>query len=193
MNITATLLALPALALSTAAHAFPATFTTHPAVAKVQCSRGSGTAVQIAPGKYITARHVSVVENCRIDGAPITSIEADSGLDFDIILAAGKPSPFYPAIDCSGFQQGQFYWAQGHARGGPQRNIMVQHWPAPTIFKSLVPLLTPVWGPVQFIPGMSGGAVFNVKGELVGIVNAFSLIHPALSLSRALRDTPLCS
>jgi S1-C subfamily serine protease len=41
------------------------------------------------------------------------------------------------------------------------------------------------------IPGMSGGAVVNERGEVVGIINAYVKGSP-LSFSRPLKDTSIC-
>lgn len=161
-----------------------------PQVRQVLCDGSRGTAFRVGSGAFVTARHVSAASNCRIDGEPITVTWESVELDIAVLRTKvyGKGLP----INCDGFKDRQGYAGVGHAEGKPvQRVIFV-------LFIKDVDDNHPRWMKfstlygAQYIPGMSGGPVFNSAGEVVGIVNGYNRWLP-ISYSQSLKDTPLCS
>ena len=154
-------------------------------VHQVICPSGRGSAVRIADDTYVTAAHVATIPDCAIDGEPMQVVATDGKLDF-AILHTGRHGRGFP-VNCDGFQEGQYYYAVGFAFGWPiQRMELVRATGMrhETGMEILV-------GPELFIPGMSGGALMDASGALVGIVNARNEYY-GISFSRDLKDSSVC-
>jgi hypothetical protein len=162
-------------------------FVALPEVVKVSCMQGSGTAFRIGNGSYASVDHVTSLTDCSIDGEPITVTYIDKARDFSTLRTSVYGAGL--KINCGGFVDGELYLAVGHAHGGPQRAIIVQASDEATRIASWNGFYTLVGD--RFIPGMSGGAVFNRAGEVVGTVNGYNRVVP-LSYSTPLSETALC-
>lgn len=185
-NLVACFGAVFACVLSTPAQAELAA-QPHPYVRQVICLEGRGTAVRISRDRYVSVNHVTSMNRCSIDGEPIEVLEADEAHDFSILKA--PPMKGGVKINCAGFQWGEFYHSYGYAFGAPQQ------WHTPLY---LIGMDNGPWGMAiltgpagTIIPGMSGGGMFNMAGELVGMNNMYSPFF-GHSVSRSLKDTSLC-
>lgn len=159
-----------------------------PQVRQVMCEHTAGTAFRVGAGAFATAWHVASAEGCSIDGEPINVVYVDEVHDLAVLRTKVYGEPL--AIDCGGFIDKEGYAGVGFARGLPVQQV---------IFVLASDDLTKVapWGKFEtlfgdrFIPGMSGGAVFDKDGEVVGIVNGYNSLAP-LSYSQSLSETALC-
>jgi hypothetical protein len=177
-------------ALSLGASDAPVLTTSHPYVHQVICAGARGTAFQINSNTALTAAHVSSIGGCKINGMPVEVVETDPSGDFAILRYHWFPRSRGLRLSCEGYRNGQVYVGIGFAKGLPiQRALAGQY--LTTLPKAKLEWAT-LFTPVPFIPGMSGGPVFNGRGEVVGVVNAYSPFFP-LSFSRSLSDTSLCS
>lgn len=172
------------------------TFVAHPFIEKITCRtiddgeiKGvSGTGFKLDTGQWVSVNHVTENMDCQLDDKPITVTYADEIGDFSIFTVDDNRRGGIKA-DCSGYQDRQWYFATGHARGDPYPEVIA------IMFSKLLDLgsergwATLVYNAV--IPGQSGGPVFNVKGEAAGTINAFNPWFP-ISYSRQLKDTPIC-
>ena len=178
--------ALLALASTSVASPGITPLANYPLVHQVRCKEGSGTAFRVAPHTFLSVAHVARLTDCAIDGEPVMAA-LDGPKDFAILeLPSAKEGRF--KINCDGYVPGEYYFAVGYAGGKPwQTTVTVLATYAKTRSGMQIMLGSPT-----FIPGMSGGPVMNRRGEVVGLVNAYSPIYP-ISLSRALKDTAACS
>lgn len=151
------------------------------AVHQVICAEGRGTAFE-AGGHMVSVQHVTELHNCLIDADPVTATP-EGGLDFSTIAL---PAHGF-RINCEGFKQNEYYWAIGYAEGLPVQRMILLQGTGEYAANGMAALL----GYPTVIPGMSGGPVFNMAGEVVGTINMYSTVYP-ISLSRELKDTSLC-
>lgn len=161
------------------------TFVNYPGVYLVSCDEGSGTGFRTGHNHFFSVAHVTALHNCRINGVPIKVTEQDSEHDFSQ-FDADIPGPAL-RYTCEGFHAGDWVWAIGYAGGRPiQTGLPVYTTYAlhRTGFRIFI-------GEQPYIPGMSGGPVFNARGEVVGTVNAY-VPGTGISLSRDLRETSVC-
>ena len=177
-------IALPALLLANSGHdPVKANVVAYPQVKQVDCATGKGSAFLTDRG-WISVAHVTNQLGCAIDGTPIGAAR-EGTLDFSRVDYAGKGRGF--KVNCDGFKAGTYVWAIGFA-GGYSWQTMTRHL---VTYKDSGDGLRLLLGAPTVIPGMSGGPVLNEAGEVVGVVNAYSLGFP-VSFSRALRDTSVC-
>lgn len=156
----------------------------YPQVRQVMClaSNRAGSAFRVSRNLMVSAAHVTRNKGCTIDGQPFTVLASDGDADWSIIYLPGEGGA---KINCEGFKPGQWYYAVGYAHAVPWQTIVGlfsrfdHHVSGMALFSHMA------------IPGQSGGAVFNLAGEIVGIVNARNEEYD-ISFSRALKDTPLC-
>lgn len=153
----------------------------YPKVEQVICSNSRGTAFE-AGGKIISVAHVTTNPGCSINSVPIIASNSETQ-DFSII--AGKARGY--RINCNGFRDGEMYWAVGYANGLAIQEVITLVGTGEYASNGMAVL----WGWPTVIPGMSGGPVINLRGEVVGTINMYNRILP-VSLSVALKDTPLC-
>jgi hypothetical protein len=164
----------------------PLVFMNYPMVGRVDCDEGRGSAFRIAANHWISAAHVTALHNCSINGSPITVTEQDGAHDFSR-FDAGPARPGGLKINCHGFIPGEWYWASGHARGLPFQTAIALY----ATYAKFPDGKRVLIGPYTVIPGMSGGAIMNGSGEVVGLVNAY-IPGTAISLSRELKSTSVC-
>ena len=177
--------AFPCFALSASTHD-PVTRVAdpYPQVRQVMCmaSNRAGSAFRVSHNIMVSAAHVTRNKGCTIDGQSFTVLASDGEADWSIIYLPGGEGA---KINCEGFKPGQWYYAVGYAHAVPWQTIVGlfarfdHHISGMALFNHMA------------IPGQSGGAVFNLAGEIVGIVNARNEEYD-ISFSRALKDTPLC-
>lgn len=148
-------------------------------VVQVICDSGRGSAVKINDDTYISASHVTKMEGCKINGVAVEVLQ-DDAKDFSIFK--GLASKGKARYTCRGFTSDSEYIAVGYGGGWPV--LMYQPLRA-SVFKVKGEPYQMFTGEV--IPGMSGGAVFDKRGRVVGIVN---MRWPARSLP--LSETSLC-
>jgi hypothetical protein len=172
----------PALVSSTA---IP-NYTHYALVHQVICTAGKGSAFRIGPRTMLSVGHVTENSGCLIDGQPFTAV-TDEGIDFAVIaLPKTLRRSGVLKINCDGFKKGEWVYATGYAHGYPwQQTVLLK------VSGEQVDGLDILIGSPTVIPGMSGGPVRNLKGEVVGTVNRYSPWFP-ISLSRPLKGTSVC-
>jgi hypothetical protein len=158
------------------------------AVHLVRCGASSGTAFQIAPGRLLTAAHVTQNGPCSIDGEPVETVHEDRRND--IAELRGNPGKASLRISCRRPKRGQVFHAIGYAGGRYRIDARI----IATGKKFAPDYLPGVKGADLFygntIPGMSGGPNL-LDGRVVTIINAGAPnIHSVAG--RALADTYIC-
>lgn len=161
----------------------PETFVCLPQVAQVMCVTTRGTAFR-AGGKWLSVEHVTKGQGCFVEKKPIGLGAVEEGLDFSVI---GPAKYRGLKIDCEGFKPGVYYFAIGYARREPRQQMITLLGTGAHADNGMAVLE----GYPTLIPGMSGGPILNVKGEVVGTNNMYNRFFPQ-SLSRELKDTSLC-
>lgn len=158
--------------------AVAAPFNTAPIVQLV-CEKALGTAVKVGDDKYVTAAHVVAGTGlCTIGGVPIRDVQISSSQDYAEFR--GPFAKIRAKFRCRPFHSGEEYLAMGYAMGAPF--ITFSPWTASHFQIEDKQVFTG-----EAIPGMSGGAVIDQDGRVIGIVNQR---WPARSLP--LKQTPLC-
>jgi hypothetical protein len=178
-------LACATLSLAPAQADYGVTFINYDGVVRVDCLEGKGTAFRVGKTHFYTAAHVSSMHLCFVGNKPISNVKIDGNTDF-AEFDADLPGPRLK-ISCEGYHAGEWGWATGYALGAGFQTAMPEY---ETYVKNGNGMRMMI-GPHAFIPGMSGGPVFNAAGEVVGTVNAY-FQNTNISLSRDLRDTAPC-
>jgi hypothetical protein len=190
MKLKACLAGVLSLALCPSSQA-QSTFTHNPYIERINCDEGSGTGFKLSTGQWVSVHHVTSLSNCRVDGILIFVTHSDPLGDFSTFIVPGDNRRGGIKPDCSGFQDRQWYFGQGHAGGLP---ILTS---VPVMFAQVLndfshPRGWKVLAYNRYIKGQSGGPALNVRGEATGTVNALGIDY-RISFSRALQDTIICS
>lgn len=139
-------------------------------VHKMLDAGGSCSAVMIAPGRAMTAKHCTDMPAPKliVNGREYVVTEAYSRSDADIavLIVPGAPCPCAP-MGARPVQQDEPVTAVGYPFGAIQ--VLVS---GPVQGRALIEGQEYIISTVRVAPGMSGGGVFNFKGELVGIISA---------------------
>lgn len=179
-----------ALVLSPSPQDYSSAFVTNPYIEKITCGAASGTGFKLSTGEWVSAHHVTSRGGCTVDGKPIAITHFNETKDYSIFTVPGDKRRGGIKADCSGFQHGEWYHGQGHARGLPVITSV------PAFYSRYTQVDNPRgWALLlfnRFIPGQSGGVAMNNRGEATGVVNAFAIFFPG-SFSIALKDTKICS
>lgn len=165
-------------------------FVTNPYIEKISCDEGSGTGFKLDTGQWVSVSHVTNLSNCSVDGIPIFVTHNDARHDFSTFIVPGDKRKGGIKADCGGFKDREWYFGTGHARGLP---ILTS---VPVMYSRFLNLTGHPRGWAilaynRYIPGQSGGAALNSRGEATGTVNALG-IYANISFSRALKDTIVC-
>lgn len=152
------------------------------AIVLVRCARlggnVTGSAFKVGPDSYITANHVVTGGVCFVGGEIVTITSMDETRDY--VTFTGPRSPAVMRTSCAGFRPGKTYVARGYPGGGSY-NIFAP-WQA---VNAKLRGFQVFHG--EAIPGMSGGAVIDESGAVVGLIN---MRWPTRSMP--LRSTGFC-
>lgn len=166
------------------------TFVTNPYIEKIRCMEGSGTGFKLDTGQWVSVHHVTSLTDCKINGVPIIVTSDDFMGDFSTFIVPGDRRRGGLHADCSCYQDQQWYYGTGHAKGLP---ILTS---VPVLYSKIMnaephPRGWAILIYNRFIPGQSGGPVLNLRGQVTGTVNAYNPIWP-ISFSRPLSETSIC-
>jgi S1-C subfamily serine protease len=150
-------------------------------VVLLTCGMGQGSAVKVGGDLYLTAHHVIEHMPCQIKGTEVTLVSSSS--EDDLAVIRGPSSIDYMTINCKrDFVKNEVYTTVGFPGG---------FWGNPQFELPLIATGKRKNGFGTFVgeiyPGMSGGAVIDDKGRLVGINN---MRWPARS--RSIANSYLC-
>lgn len=160
------------------------------AVVKLECHSpmggyvyGSGTF--ISSNMVLTAAHVTSGRYCLVNGRLAPTLYQNNELDVAVVVAR-EPSPAYVPISCSKPVKGRTYQAIGYPGGnGPAVRYFIAtetKWPE-VPFDGLDVFMG------QATPGMSGSALTDRTGKILGILNAG---NDAVMLSRLTSQMWMC-
>lgn len=177
--LTAAVSAALGLATATYIHFKPPTVTLPDAHVKVSLENNQGSATHIGNGYYITAAHVvNNADKVTLKDSAGGSLQADilwASVEYDIALMKADIATVSAVdLECRTPQVGEplsYY-------GNPQNLDHITTWGrASGAAQSVGPLanVVPVNGAI--IPGMSGGAVLDADGDMVGVNVAVMVMH----------------
>lgn len=156
----------------------------HPAIQRVDCMAGKGTAFYVSEHIMVSVDHVTGGAACYIGNKPFKVLSISG--DFSVVRPAAR-SPKWLRIDCNGFVPGRKYLAIGHARGLPTLTEVELTATAETIMGLHI-----LEGVFTVVPGQSGGPVVDaITGRVVGTVNRFNALSGE-SASVELKSTSVC-
>lgn len=149
-----------------------------------------GTSWFAKDGTMVTAAHVvEGMKHCTVRGKEITVTKLDHEADYAIFTVDIHPEEVL-SYTCEAFKKDEQYLAVGYALG---QDKVVQ----PMRASSEIDTDEQDFSGEAFLvgksyEGMSGGPIFNMQGQVVGIVNGGDGEGRAQALSRSLTETALC-
>lgn len=163
----------------------------HDTIPRISCilpgAMGTGTGIVIDSDRVITAKHVVERGLCSVDGNEIESIHPLIGTQDFVEIKLKRPAfQIRALLSCDGFKEGEEYLATGYALSGHKAVTQLVLGSKTKDNGSRTYLRG------SFTPGMSGGPVSDLRGRIVGIVNAYSLHGVTLAYSIALKETHIC-
>lgn len=167
-------------------------------IQKLTCDTGTGTGEIVSSDFVVTAYHVvGQSKTCLIGDRPFEVVYRSEELDFAVLDYSPREHDQRIPINCDGFVTGQKYYMVGWARGY-RYTLNIGTATATYVngkdFRSGQPFTDIRELDGRVYPGMSGGAVLDQRGYLVGIVNATSTVpgKAPTMLARELRQTYMC-
>lgn len=151
-----------------------------------------GTGVWIGSDRLLTAEHVIEGHlNCRADGLPISLVRNDSEQDFAEVRGRNAVGLVVP-YSCAPVVAGETYFMVGYSEAGTrikvQTVVAIGRKAEQPGYEGQQRFRGSMWG------GSSGGAIFNNRGVLVGIIasnlSAGSVVYEMYGVMLA--DTFLC-
>lgn len=134
-------------------------------VARIDCEAGSGTAWVIGPELMMSADHVTNSGNCSINGVPVYVVNSDKRLDYSFISAPLKSEVPAIPITC---KPARHSYTFGFPDGVMTGSII--HRIGNKVSSETAEIYDTVVYTGATYPGMSGGPVFNERGEVTGIL-----------------------
>jgi hypothetical protein len=161
------------------------------AIVKVVCGGASGTAFWIDDTRLLTAVHVTRNGPCSIDGNPVRIVREEEAID--VAELEGPNIGHHLHLNCRAFHRGHIYHAAGFAFAHFRHTSRL----IGTGYRETAPDPVPAIGMAilrgQAYPGMSGGPVFDRRGNVVGMTNRGSQggANPTFE-SREIRESAVC-
>jgi S1-C subfamily serine protease len=175
-------------------------------IPQLQCGTNLGTGVIVAPRLVTTAEHVMAAGGCQIkENSPtkstrrtsvqLTEVSRQDENDFALLHARRDIAQRAIVINCSPMVTGETYWLVGYAHGHPVLEINTgtasdRYFHGRSPDGSITRNLRAVHG--RSHQGMSGGPVFNARGEAVGFISSIAMDGSNRVLVKEFGDTSVC-
>jgi S1-C subfamily serine protease len=165
-------------------------------------SKSVGSGVVVSTDLLLTVEHVIDKGVCSLNpthrtATPnrLTVTHSEPSQDFAVVKAERAVGKDAFVVNCSPMNTGETYWLVGHAHGKEELFISsgdatAEYFDAQARDGSRTFHMRAV--NAKGYSGMSGGAVLNSKGEVVGVISALALNGTGYILVKELGDTKVC-
>jgi len=133
----------------------------------VSCALGFGSATPITADTFVSARHVFLNDVCNVAGREVEIVFQDAESDI-LIGRVKRPFDAPLAVSCARLETGSTYRLVG-AKDRSRARATATYYDI-RVETGIVRDMRGLTGRAE--PGMSGGAVLNDQGAIVGIISA---------------------